>query len=79
MRKTIVAMFALAAVGLVQPTVVSAHGGGFGGGGGYPPPPRALAATMRKEAAIATWLRIASRRTTAGEYDEFRSAVSRRQ
>ena len=37
MRKTIVAMFALAAVGLVQPTVVSAHGGGFGGGGGYPP------------------------------------------
>jgi hypothetical protein len=37
MWKTIVAMFALAAVGLVQPTVVSAHGGGFGGGGGYPP------------------------------------------
>jgi hypothetical protein len=37
MRKTIVAMFALAAVGLFQPTVVSAHGaGGFGAGGGYP-------------------------------------------
>jgi hypothetical protein len=38
MRKTIVAMFALAAVGLVQPTVVSARGGGggFGAGGGYP-------------------------------------------
>ena len=30
MRKTIVAMFALAAVGLFQPTAVSAHGG-FGG------------------------------------------------
>ena len=38
MRKTIVAMFALTAVGLVQPTVVSARGGagGFGAGGGYP-------------------------------------------
>jgi hypothetical protein len=38
MRKTIVAMFALAAAGLVQPTVVSARGagGGFGAGGGYP-------------------------------------------
>jgi hypothetical protein len=37
-----------------------------------------LAATMRKEAIVA-WFRIASRRTTAGEYDEFRSAISRRQ
>jgi hypothetical protein len=46
--------------------------------GAATPPPPALAATMRKEA-IATWLRIASRRTTVGEYDEFRSAVSRRQ
>jgi hypothetical protein len=38
MRKTIVALFVLAAVGLVQSTVVSARGGvgGFGGGGGYP-------------------------------------------
>jgi hypothetical protein len=42
MQKTIVAMIALAAVGLVQPTVVSAAegfggiGGGFGIGGGYP-------------------------------------------
>jgi hypothetical protein len=37
MRKTIVAMFALAAVGLVQPTVAFARGaGGFGAGGGYP-------------------------------------------
>jgi hypothetical protein len=37
MRKTIVAMFTLTAVGLVQPTVVSARGaGGFGAGGGYP-------------------------------------------
>jgi hypothetical protein len=37
MRKTIIALFALATVGLVQPTVVSARGGvgGFGGGG-YP-------------------------------------------
>lgn len=42
MRKTIIALFALAAVGLVQPTVASArggggggHGGGFGGGGGF--------------------------------------------
>jgi hypothetical protein len=35
MRKTTIALFALAAVGLVQPTVVSARGGagGFGGGG----------------------------------------------
>jgi hypothetical protein len=32
MRKTIVAMFALAAVGLAQPTVVSARAGV----GGYP-------------------------------------------
>jgi hypothetical protein len=36
MRKTIVAMFALAAVGLIQPTAASARGGGFGAGGGYP-------------------------------------------
>ena len=38
MRKTILAMFALAAVGLLQPTVASARGGagGFGAGGGYP-------------------------------------------
>jgi hypothetical protein len=38
MRETIVAMFALAAVGLFQPTVVAARGGagGFGAGGGYP-------------------------------------------
>jgi len=34
MRKTIVALFALAAVGLVQPTVASARGGGGGGGHG---------------------------------------------
>jgi|ERR1700689_4354313 hypothetical protein len=34
MRKTIVAMFALAAVGLFQPTAVSA--GGIGAGGSYP-------------------------------------------
>ena len=33
MRKTIIALFALAAVGLVQPTVASARGGGGGGGG----------------------------------------------
>jgi hypothetical protein len=41
MRKTIIALFALAAVGMVQPTVAPArgggggggHGGGFGGGG----------------------------------------------
>jgi hypothetical protein len=30
MRKTIIAVFALAAVSLIQPTAVSAHGG-FGG------------------------------------------------
>lgn len=36
MRKTIVAMIALAAVGLVQPTVGSAGFGGFGLVGGYP-------------------------------------------
>jgi hypothetical protein len=39
MRKTIVAMIALVAVGLVQPTVVSAaagFGGSFGLLGGYP-------------------------------------------
>jgi hypothetical protein len=35
MRKTIVGLFALATVGLVQPTAVSARG--FGGGAGYPP------------------------------------------
>src|SRR6266436_3585955 len=35
MRKTIIALFALAAVGLVQPTVASARGGGGGGGGGH--------------------------------------------
>jgi hypothetical protein len=37
MRKTIIALFALAAVGLVQPTMASARGGsggGHGGGGG---------------------------------------------
>src|SRR5712664_4636305 len=34
MRKTIIALFALAAVGLVQPTVASARGGGGGGGHG---------------------------------------------
>ena len=33
MRKTIIALFALAAVGLVQPTVASARGGGGHGGG----------------------------------------------
>ena len=40
MRKTIIALFAPVAVGLVQPTAASArggggggHGGGFGGGG----------------------------------------------
>ena len=38
MRKAIVAMLALGAVGLIEPTVVSARGGvgGFGAGGGYP-------------------------------------------
>jgi hypothetical protein len=35
MRKTIIALFALAAVGLAQPTVASARGGGGGGGGGH--------------------------------------------
>jgi hypothetical protein len=34
MRKTIIGLFALAAVGLVQPTVASARGGGGGGHGG---------------------------------------------
>jgi hypothetical protein len=34
MRKTIIALFAVAAVGLVQPTVASARGGGGGGHGG---------------------------------------------
>src|ERR1700738_3422793 len=34
MRKTIIALFALAAAGLVQPTVASARGGGGGGGHG---------------------------------------------
>ena len=33
MRKSIVALLALAAVGLAQPTVASARGGGGGGGG----------------------------------------------
>jgi hypothetical protein len=39
MRKTFIALFALAAVGLIQPSVASArgdgggHGAGFGGGG----------------------------------------------
>ena len=33
MRKTILALFVLAAVGVVQPTVASARGGGGGGGG----------------------------------------------
>jgi hypothetical protein len=35
MRKTIMAMFAVAAVGLVQPTAAFARGGGGGGGGGH--------------------------------------------
>jgi hypothetical protein len=35
MQNTIVAMLALAVVGLIQPTVASARGG-FGAGGGYP-------------------------------------------
>src|SRR5712672_3422921 len=35
MRKTIIALFALAAVGLVQPTAAFARGGGGGGGGGH--------------------------------------------
>jgi hypothetical protein len=34
-RKTIIALFAVAAVGLVSPTVASARGGGHGGGGGF--------------------------------------------
>src|ERR1700692_3083489 len=34
MRKTIIALFALAAVGLVQPTAAFARGGGGGGGHG---------------------------------------------
>jgi hypothetical protein len=34
MRKTMIALFALAAVGLVQPTAAFARGGGGGGGGG---------------------------------------------
>ena len=33
--KTIIALFAVAAVGLVSPTVASARGGGHGGGGGF--------------------------------------------
>jgi hypothetical protein len=35
MRKTIIALFALAAFGLVQLTVASARGGGGGHGGGF--------------------------------------------
>ena len=34
-RRTIIALFAVAAVGLVSPTVASARGGGHGGGGGF--------------------------------------------
>src|SRR5258706_13035413 len=34
MRKTTIALFALAAVGLTQPTAAFARGGGHGGGGG---------------------------------------------
>jgi hypothetical protein len=35
-RKTIIALFAVAAVGLVSPTIASARGGGgHGGGGGF--------------------------------------------
>src|SRR6267378_806115 len=34
MRKTTIALFALAAVGLTQPTAAFARGGGGGGGGG---------------------------------------------
>jgi hypothetical protein len=36
MRKAILAIFALVAVGLVQPTVEAVGFGGFGPGGGYP-------------------------------------------
>jgi hypothetical protein len=35
MRKTTIALFALAAVGLTQPTAAFAHGGGGGGGGDH--------------------------------------------
>src|ERR1700730_1405829 len=35
MRKTTIALFALAAVGLTQPTAAFARGGGGGGGGGH--------------------------------------------
>jgi hypothetical protein len=35
MRKTFIALFALAAVGLILPTVASARGGGGGHGGGF--------------------------------------------
>jgi len=35
MRKTFRALFVLAAVGLIQPTVASARGGGGGHGGGF--------------------------------------------
>ena len=34
-RKTIIALLTLTAIGLVQPTVASARGGGGGGGGGH--------------------------------------------
>jgi hypothetical protein len=53
MRKTIVAMFALAAVGLAQPTVVSARAGV----GGYP---ASFGGDYAEGAAIATWFHIAS-------------------
>jgi hypothetical protein len=75
MRKTIVAMFALAAVGVIQPTAVCARGGmgGFGAGGGYP---ASFEMLLR---ALVAWFRNASRRGTAGVSDKFRSAISRRQ
>ena len=34
-RKTMIALFAVAAAGLVSPTLASARGGGHGGGGGF--------------------------------------------
>jgi uncharacterized membrane protein len=34
-RKTMIALFAVAAAGLVSPTIASARGGGHGGGGGF--------------------------------------------
>jgi hypothetical protein len=61
---------ALAAVGLVQPTVLSARGG-LAPVAATPP---VSAATMMKGSIVA-WFRIASRRATAGVSDKFKSAI----